>query len=352
MSKNTTNPMRTYTHPEVLGNGVEQGWADPITDPAAIDWAPRQAVAAIPFRVVDGRPVSPGAPTGIRHGRGELGHWGEQLCADAIVTATDENGHQWLVMVERRDGHGWALPGGKVDPGENPASAAVRELAEETGLDLGEMHWEILAARYVSDPRASDEAWMVTVPARVHLGAGDREDFPVPVGADDAVRAAWVRADTYPVLVADLAVTYGGTVFAAHEAMLRDLLGGCRPLVEVVSFGYGHAPAPEADVVVDARRRFRNPHRDPAMRELTGLDEAVRVHVLDTPGVEAAVRHTVALSADLTATAGGPVIVAVGCVGGRHRSVAMAEAIAYELDDAGMTVALTHRDVGKPLIQR
>jgi hypothetical protein len=42
--------------------------------------------------VVDGRPVSPGGPTSIRYGRGELGHWGEQLAADAIVTADAEDG--------------------------------------------------------------------------------------------------------------------------------------------------------------------------------------------------------------------------------------------------------------------
>ncbi|MGJ6962542.1 NUDIX domain-containing protein [Streptosporangium sp. G11] len=214
----------TYTHPDVLSTGIREGWADPEQDPSRIDWVKRQKVAAVPFTVIDGRPVSPGAPTGIRYGRNQLGHWGEQVCADAAVTATDENGHRWIVMVERGDGHGWALPGGTVDLGEEAADAAVRELVEETGLDLGEAHWEILPARHVPDPRASDEAWMVTVPARTHLGAGDRADFPVPVGADDARRAAWVRADSYTALATHLYATFGGRVFAAHEALLADLL--------------------------------------------------------------------------------------------------------------------------------
>ncbi|MFG1620191.1 ATPase [Nonomuraea wenchangensis] len=125
--------------------------------------------------------------------------------------------------------------------------------------------------------------------------------------------------------------------------------------VEITSFGYGHAAAPQADIVVDARRRFRNPHADPAMRELTGLQESVRAHVLATPGVAAVVRRTAQLAAELTTTtgaAGGPVSVAVGCVGGRHRSVAMAEAIAAELAGAGLPVALVHRDVARPVIQR
>ncbi|MGI8313446.1 RapZ C-terminal domain-containing protein [Saccharopolyspora hattusasensis] len=44
------------------------------------------------------------------------------------------------------------------------------------------------------------------------------------------------------------------------------------------------APAPDADITLDARRHLRNPHRDPAMRYLTGLDARVRDHVLATPG--------------------------------------------------------------------
>ncbi|MEQ4725046.1 RNase adapter RapZ [Nonomuraea sp. B19D2] len=124
--------------------------------------------------------------------------------------------------------------------------------------------------------------------------------------------------------------------------------------VEITSFGYGHAAPPEADIVVDARRRFRNPHADPAMRELTGLQESVRSHVLATPGVAAVVRHTAQLAAELTnaTAAGGLVTIAVGCVGGRHRSVAIAQAIAAELADVGLPVALVHRDVDRPVIQR
>ncbi|WP_239123816.1 NUDIX domain-containing protein, partial [Sphaerisporangium siamense] len=120
--------MTTYTHPDVLTRGVAEGWADPTTDPARIDWAPRQAAALVPFEVVDGRPLNPAAPTGIRYGRGELGHWGEQVCADAIANLYDEDGHRWIAMIRRGDGHGWAIPGGKADPGEEPTATAIREL--------------------------------------------------------------------------------------------------------------------------------------------------------------------------------------------------------------------------------
>ncbi|WP_196455681.1 RNase adapter RapZ [Planomonospora sp. ID82291] len=125
------------------------------------------------------------------------------------------------------------------------------------------------------------------------------------------------------------------------------------PAAVITSFGYGHAPAPTADIVIDARRRFRNPHHDPAMRELTGRQEAVRSHVLATPGVTAIVCQTALLAAELAETTADdrPVSVAIGCVGGRHRSVAMAEAIADELERAGLRIDLVHRDVHRPVIQ-
>jgi 8-oxo-dGTP pyrophosphatase MutT (NUDIX family) len=214
---------RTYTHPDVLSRGVTEGWADPITDPAEIDWAPRQASALIPFKVIDGRPVNPYAPTGIRYGRNQLGHWGEAVAADAIVFGTDQSSRRWLLMIRRDDGHGWAVPGGMVEPGEEPAAAAVRELAEETGLVLDGVLWQVRPARYVPDPRASDESWIVTVPSITTIHAATA-GLPVPVGADDAELAMWVCADTYADLVHDVENTLHGTVFPAHREMLAELL--------------------------------------------------------------------------------------------------------------------------------
>jgi ADP-ribose pyrophosphatase YjhB (NUDIX family) len=218
--------MITYTHPDVLADGVTAGWADPETDPARIDWPARQA--AIPFEIRDGRPVNPHAPTGVRYGRNEFGHWGEGLAADAIVTATTDGGQRWLLMVERGDGHGWALPGGMVEPGEDRVDAAVRELIEETGLGLpaGAERY-VMLPRYVPDPRASDEAWIVTTAVCADLGRYPRPAaLPAVAGADDARRAAWVRADTYSAVTAELAVRFAGTVFTAHEALLAEVLDG------------------------------------------------------------------------------------------------------------------------------
>src|SRR5437879_641940 len=121
---------RTYTAPAVLHTAP--------ADPTGIDWAARQASAVIPFEVVHNRPVNPFGPTGVRYGRNELKHWGEKLCVDALVIA--RLGLPYVLMIERGDGHGWALPGGKVDPGETPDVAVVRETEEEAGFPI-DSYW-------------------------------------------------------------------------------------------------------------------------------------------------------------------------------------------------------------------
>jgi ADP-ribose pyrophosphatase len=212
---------RTYTHPDVFTLGVAEGWAEAEADPARIDWAERQARAAIPFAVIEGRPVNPCEKTGITRGRNEMGFWGEQKMADALVTCTCRGRH--LLMIERRDGYGWAVPGGHVEAGETGLDAAIRELAEETGLTVSAGTARAMPPRYVPDPRASDEAWAVTVP--VHIDLGTVSALPAVNGGDDARRAEWVPASTYDLLAAVLDRRFGGRVFAAHVAMLGDFLG-------------------------------------------------------------------------------------------------------------------------------
>lgn len=127
--------------------------------------------------------------------------------------------------------------------------------------------------------------------------------------------------------------------------------GAAQMTITITSFGYGHGAAPELDVELDARP-FRNPHHDPAMRQMTGHDEPVRRHVLATPGVADEVHAAVRRVRELVTTEPGrEVRVGVGCVGGRHRSVAMATEIANAVAE-DLAVRLVHRDVAKPVIQR
>jgi ADP-ribose pyrophosphatase len=215
----------TYTHPDVLTAGVREGWAEPETDPSRIDWPARQAAAAIPFRVTGGRPVNPCEVTSVRYGRNELGLWGENLMADALVT-TSCGHYRYLLMVERGDGYGWAVPGGAAEAGETPVQAALRELAEETSLTIGHEQARAGNPVYVPDPRASDEAWAVTVPVAAGLGGG-LLGLPYVKGGDDARRAGWIRAGCYEDLEASLDQDHdGGRVFAAHIGMLRHFLAG------------------------------------------------------------------------------------------------------------------------------
>jgi RNase adaptor protein for sRNA GlmZ degradation len=122
----------------------------------------------------------------------------------------------------------------------------------------------------------------------------------------------------------------------------------------ITSFGYGHSAPPEATIVLDLRVLFRNPHRDPRLRELTGLHPDVREHVMATARIEDLVASTVTQVCAVLASAGNPqfvrVDVAVGCAGGRHRSVALAEELATRLEMAGVGVEVVHRDIDKPLL--
>lgn len=218
------------TAPEVFTTGVTEGWADPETDPTRIDWQPRLATAAIPFATLDGRPVNPVETTGIRYGRNQHGHWGEKLAGDAFVTAiTEDTGTRWLLLIKRGDGYGWALPGGGADPGETGEQAAIRELREETGLDLPDATWTSTPPQYVHDPRNSDESWMVTVVASTELRVPDAGSLPAVNGHDDAADAAWIPADTPAALANQLHDQNGGHLFSAHRNMIASRLADSVP---------------------------------------------------------------------------------------------------------------------------
>ncbi len=136
-------------------------------------------------------------------------------------------------------------------------------------------------------------------------------------------------------------------------------------LVRVISFGYGHTGAldddgrtvlepPTADLVLDLRRCLYNPHRNPAMRYATGLDEEVYAYVLDTPGARLLALNT-AVSVHMMVREAQPevFIVATGCAGGRHRAVGMARAVheaLARLADGAYRLELVHRDVHRQVL--
>ncbi|MDX2538602.1 RapZ C-terminal domain-containing protein [Streptomyces scabiei] len=123
--------------------------------------------------------------------------------------------------------------------------------------------------------------------------------------------------------------------------------------VEITSFGYLHDAPPAAHLTVDLRHHFRDPHVSPELRYMTADDEPVRAAVRTTPGIRQLV-DAVALS--VAAFAAGPsagiVTVASGCAGGRHRAPTFARDLAARLAEAGHSVTVRHRDLGKPVVQR
>ncbi|MEV7466141.1 RNase adapter RapZ [Streptomyces kronopolitis] len=123
--------------------------------------------------------------------------------------------------------------------------------------------------------------------------------------------------------------------------------------VDIVSFGYLHGEPPAAHLTLDLRHHFRDPHVSPELRYMTADDPEVRQAVLNTPGIPALIEATAdAIVAFTHGPSAGPVRVAVGCAGGRHRAAAVAMALKPALADEGITATVTHRDLDKPVVNR
>jgi len=123
--------------------------------------------------------------------------------------------------------------------------------------------------------------------------------------------------------------------------------------VEIVSFGYLHATPPTAHLTIDLRHHFRDPHISPELRYMTANDEPVRAAVLGTPGITDLVEATArAVEAFASGPSVGPVTVADGCQGGRHRAPTFAQALADQLRENGHHVTVHHRDLNKPVVRR
>jgi UPF0042 nucleotide-binding protein len=136
----------------------------------------------------------------------------------------------------------------------------------------------------------------------------------------------------------------------AHDFLPRQKAG--RMAVTFMSFGFKHGPPREEDLAFDVRF-LANPHYEPELRELTGLDQQVVDYIgLDGRLEELYVRLDSLLDFLLPqyiAEGKAHLVIAIGCTGGRHRSVAIAEHLAEhyrEHDD--LDIAVAHRDIDKP----
>ena len=119
----------------------------------------------------------------------------------------------------------------------------------------------------------------------------------------------------------------------------------------VISFGYKHGLPLDADIVLDVRF-LPNPHWVEGLRDLTGIDEPVREYVLGQDATGDFLARTQDLFAVLLPGYSEEgrhfLTVAIGCTGGRHRSVVLAEEIAAFVRDKGFNAKALHRDAARP----
>jgi UPF0042 nucleotide-binding protein len=125
--------------------------------------------------------------------------------------------------------------------------------------------------------------------------------------------------------------------------------GAPRMVTRIVSFGFKYGTPVDADVVLDVRF-LDNPYFVPELKALTGLDAAVARYVLAAPETQEFLRRTRDLleyvMPKYEREGKSYLTIAIGCTGGRHRSVAIAEALARDLVRvAGQGPAVVHRDV-------
>lgn len=246
------------------------------------------------------------------------------LGAAVDLAATSPDIHRMAVVVDARGGSFFAQ-----------LSGALRELPHEgvrTRMVFLEASDEVLVRRFESSRR----------PHPLQQGArildGLRKEREV---LSDLRASADLVIDTTGMNVHDLRRRIDSAFDVTEDPAVQFI---------VMSFGFKYGIPVDADMVMDARF-IPNPYWDPALRDLTGKDGDVSEVVLSQAGVGEFVAHVVGLA---TTTSAGYVnegkrfaTLAIGCTGGKHRSVAIVERIAELLSTQGVSAAVVHRDLGK-----
>ncbi len=185
-----------------------------------------------------------------------------------------------------------------------------------------------------------------------------RRRHPLQSESADGTLSAGITAERQRLAkvktAADLVIDT--TALSVHQLhrKLEEAYGGGTPTalqVTIQSFGFKYGVPLDADMVFDLRF-LPNPHWVPELREYTGQDAVVSEYVLSQPGADDYLRtcyHLIDLTTNGYRQEGKRYMtVAVGCTGGKHRSVAMAEALGELLGDSDHDVVrVVHRDLGR-----
>ncbi|MHB1518613.1 MAG: RNase adapter RapZ [Acidimicrobiales bacterium] len=151
---------------------------------------------------------------------------------------------------------------------------------------------------------------------------------------------------------ADLVIDTGELNANQLRTRVMEAFGGDRPgsamRTSIVSFGFKHGVPLDVDLMFDCRF-LPNPYWVESLRDHSGLEPEVREYVLGRPETSLFLEKLEDLLAMLIPAfqreGKSYLTVAMGCTGGRHRSVVLAEALARRLDGGGLPAAVFHRDV-------
>lgn len=236
---------------------------------------------------------------------------------------------------------------------EFPRAAVVIDAREGRLLDEFPATWQQIRRQKELNPtliflEASDAAL-------VRRFSETRRPHPLAPGRSvgEGIEAERERLAPLRRLADAIIDTSDMTVHELRRAFLDDARGHPvrhGPVVTLLSFGFKHGLPIDADLVFDVRF-LPNPHFVPDLRPKTGRDRPVVAYLDQFPETEAFLEKTADLLRFLLpryASEGKSyVTAAIGCTGGRHRSVAMAEALRTRLADvAGIRLRVRHRDMG------
>jgi UPF0042 nucleotide-binding protein len=235
---------------------------------------------------------------------------------------------------------------------EFPRAAVVIDAREGSLLDDFPAAWEKIRAQPELNPaliflEASDAAL-------VRRFSETRRPHPLAPGRSvaEGIEAERARLEPLRTLADSIIDTSDMTVHELRRAFLSDARGHAvrhGPVVTLLSFGFKHGLPIDADLVFDVRF-LPNPHFVPTLRPKSGRDKPVIAYLDQFPETAVFLEKTADLLRFLLpryASEGKSyVTVAIGCTGGRHRSVAMAEALGERLADvAGIRLRVRHRDM-------
>lgn len=249
------------------------------------------------------------------------------------------------------------LPTSLVDTIVELASAPGSGI-ERLALVAGRQHLELMPK--VS--RMRNEGHRVRV---VYLDASTRElvkryeasrrRHPLAAEADGLIEAIDLERSLLESMKADCDLVIDTTELNTHQLKAKLLAlfeTGDRDTLRIAveSFGFKHGLPMDADIVMDVRF-LPNPHWDEVLRPLTGLDAPVREFVMGHDEARTFVDNLVGLLGGIVplyaAEGKSYLTIAIGCTGGRHRSVAVASEVAARLQASGHPVRVGHRDIDR-----